>query len=437
MSVDARRTPFSPRFLLLAATAIPFSTPLGVQAASGDSDAYGYIVRGADDGGVAYEYEEALIPVPLDEETFQSVSIPFAFPMYGSTFQSVEIHDNGALSFGLTRGLGFNHDCSALSQTAPTVWAHWADMAPTQATVGGIYYSVVGQAPSRRLVVEWDRVPVWNVGGDMSFEIKLFEADGRIEFHYTDMKVDDGSKNNGGDAVVGITDGPSALLFSCDEPNLSDPGAGNDHYAVTLYPPPADIDCDDDDANRYPGAPELCNGVDDDCDGLLPPAEQDVDDDLEMACAGDCDDSDPTRYSAAEEVCNGIDDDCNETLPPSERDVDQDGFSPCRGDCNDNSGALSPADADNDDWTSCDGDCNDEDALILPGAAETCDGVDNDCNDVVDDNPNCEGPGPGVPVGVPYGCLLGCNAAAEPVSSVWMLAPLALIARRRRPGLRA
>jgi hypothetical protein len=34
-------------------------------------------------------------------------------------------------------------------------------------------------------------------------------------------------------------------------------------------------------------------------------------------------------------------------------------------------------------------DCNDGDAAIHPGAAETCDGVDNDCSGQVDDNPAC------------------------------------------------
>ena len=33
-------------------------------------------------------------------------------------------------------------------------------------------------------------------------------------------------------------------------------------------------------------------------------------------------------------------------------------------------------------------DCDDTDALRYPGAIEVCDGIDNDCNDVVDDDPS-------------------------------------------------
>jgi len=423
-------------------------------AASGDSDAFGYIVRGSDDGGNAYDYEIALIPMPLADDSFQTVSLPFTFSFYGSDHNSVEVHDNGGISFGLTRRLNFSHECGNLlgEIDAPAIFVHWADMAPQQAPSGaGIFYSTFGSAPNRRFVAEWDRMPIYDVGGTMSFQVKLFEADGRVELHYRDVKVDDGALNNGATAAVGITDSSTALLFSCDEAALSDPGTPEDEYVVTFFPPcddvdgddfcpppgpdPEDVDCDDDDATRYPGAPELCDGLDNDCDGALPAGEQDVDGDEEMACEGDCDDGDASRHSGAEEVCNGVDDDCNDTLPPSERDVDGDGFSPCRGDCDDNSEAANPADADNDGVDSCSGDCDDDEALILPGAAEQCDGVDNDCNGTIDDNPNCGRPGGGgLQVDVPYGCLLACNAAETPGSGLWALALLPLAARRRRPS---
>jgi deoxyribonuclease-1 len=46
-------------------------------------------------------------------------------------------------------------------------------------------------------------------------------------------------------------------------------------------------DCDDTDAQRFPGAPERCNGLDDDCDGNLHPEEQGTSGG-ELACAA-CD----------------------------------------------------------------------------------------------------------------------------------------------------
>ena len=59
---------------------------------------------------------------------------------------------------------------------------------------------------------------------------------------------------------------------------------------------------------------EVCNGIDDDCDGVVPPDELDNDDDGVPPCGGDCDDSDPNVWPGAEERCNGIDDDCDDSL---------------------------------------------------------------------------------------------------------------------------
>jgi hypothetical protein len=120
---------------------------------------------------------------------------------------------------------------------------------------------------------------------------------------------------------------------------------------------PAGTDCDDNDAARFPGNSEICDGLDNDCDLQLPADEIDSDGDGIWPCAGDCDDSEATVFSAAVEsdCSDGLDNDCD-------RDVDgQDGD--CVGDDDDDDTTADDDDttADDDDTTADDDDTTADD----------------------------------------------------------------------------
>ena len=74
-----------------------------------------------------------------------------------------------------------------------------------------------------------------------------------------------------------------------------------------------DSDCDDTDASVYAGAPELCDGVDNDCDLAVDEGTECFDDDGDgfSENGGDCDDTTNTVYPGAEEVCDRVNQDCD------------------------------------------------------------------------------------------------------------------------------
>ncbi len=146
-----------------------------------------------------------------------------------------------------------------------------------------------------------------------------------------------------------------------------------------------DTDCDDADATVHPEAPELYDLIDNDCDGDIDEGT-DTDDDGDGLSEqeGDCDDTDIDTYPGADEYCDGLDNDCDGDIDEDALDLslfyadaDSDGYG-------DADLSISECDAPS-GFVSDDTDCDDSNFEINPGAEEVCDGLDNNCDTLVDD----------------------------------------------------
>ena len=163
-------------------------------------------------------------------------------------------------------------------------------------------------------------------------------------------------------------------------------------------------DCNDDNAAIFPGAIEVCNGLDDNCDGVIDEGcntfYRDADGDGYgnpadvasgstppsgyVSSSGDCNDANPAINPGAAEICNGVDDNCDAITDINAvdrttffRDQDGDGYgtpvSPIQA-------CTAPA-----GYVTNSIDCNDNASNVRPGLTEVCDGLDNDCDGTIDE----------------------------------------------------
>jgi hypothetical protein len=223
--------------VVLAMTASP------VFALSGGPDSFGYYFSDSTEpGGPTFNFEDISTTgtslTLSDDQTSSAIPLSFSFEFYGVSYTDVYISSNGFLTFLSDQPAIYN--AIAIPNTAAPngmVAGWWADLDPRAG--GSIKYQVLGNAPTRRFIVQYTEVPHFDWGPNdlkpVTFQIKLFESTNGIEVHYVTAQAYNNRQESAG---IENQNGTTGLQYFLGRGSLSTPVAVRYVYGT----PPVAVD---------------------------------------------------------------------------------------------------------------------------------------------------------------------------------------------------
>jgi len=147
------------------------------------------------------------INLNLDDDTEAGVTLPFTFNYQGNPFTTLTVGNNGGIQLGtLTGQIGYGGNMTALADNFIFAWGDDMD-----GETGDVFWEVVGTAPNRIAVFQWQNLNNFTNGaGTVTFQIQLMETTNEIYIVYQDVTFggSETADDYAGNADIGVS-GPT------------------------------------------------------------------------------------------------------------------------------------------------------------------------------------------------------------------------------------
>ena len=178
---------------------------------SGGPDAAGYTWMNSDDpsGNVTYSWTDiSAIGDSLDiqgDDDVVAVTLPFAFPFYGTNYTTANVCTNGWLNFGASATAYSNTALPTAGLPDATVAVFWDDMyVPTAAPTGAVYQ--YNDVANNRVIFQWNNVHPLSSSADRFTFQAVLKVDGTIDIYYQVV-----AETQDADATVGIENADASV----------------------------------------------------------------------------------------------------------------------------------------------------------------------------------------------------------------------------------
>ncbi len=147
------------------------------------------------------------------DDVVTTITLPFAYSLYGISFSSVNVSSNGNMQFGNLNS-AYSNTCLPATALGAAILAHWDDLR-TDGTGHGIFTSVSGTMPNRIFNIEW-RTIYFGTTQTANFEARLYEGQSRFDLIYGTVA------QSGSSATIGVQNSSGALFtqYLCNSATL-------------------------------------------------------------------------------------------------------------------------------------------------------------------------------------------------------------------------